>query len=79
LGYLFSASSASDARTELIALIRPTVLPTPEVAALAATAEKSRMPEARAMEKEVGEDEKQRLKAADKADKADLLPSSQYP
>jgi general secretion pathway protein D len=79
LGYLFSAASASDARTELIALIRPTVLPTPEVAALAATAEKNRMPEVRRMEREVREEERQRLKAADQADKVDFLPPAGTP
>ena len=50
-------------------LIRPTVLPTPEVAALAATAEKNKMPGVRGMEKEMREEEQQRLKQADKAEK----------
>jgi hypothetical protein len=48
-------------------LIRPTVLPTPEIAALAATAEKNKMPGVRATEKEVREDEQRRLKQMDKA------------
>jgi len=67
LGYLFRNSSASDTRNELIVLIRPTVLPTPEIAALAATAEKNKMPGVRATEKEVREDEQRRLKQMDKA------------
>ena len=44
LGSLFRRDTKSEARYELIVLIRPTVLPTPEVAALAAEAEKSKMP-----------------------------------
>jgi type II secretory pathway component GspD/PulD (secretin) len=67
LGYLFRNSSASDTRNELIVLIRPTVLPTPEIAALAATAEKNKMPGVRATEKEVRDDEQKRLKQMDKA------------
>jgi len=69
LGYLFRSSSASGTRNELIVLIRPTVLPTPEVAALAATAEKNKMPGVRDLEKEMREDEQQRLKQLDKAEK----------
>jgi general secretion pathway protein D len=71
LGYLFRASHADETRTELIALIRPTVLPTPEIAALAATAEKNKMPGVRGMEKEVREDEQRRIKQADKEDQSD--------
>ena len=70
LGYLFRSSTASEKRTELIVLIRPTVLPTPEIAALAATAEKNKMPGVRTTEKEIREEERQRLKQADKAEKA---------
>ena len=70
LGYLFRSSSSDDKREELIVLIRPTVLPTPEIAALAATAEKNKMPGVRATEKELRDDETQRLKKADKAEKA---------
>jgi general secretion pathway protein D len=53
LGYLFRSSHADAARDELIVLIRPTVLPTPEVAALAAKSEKDRMPGIRQMEQEI--------------------------
>ena len=35
LGYLFRSSHTDEARRELIVLIRPTVLPTPEIAARA--------------------------------------------
>ena len=69
LGSLFRASHADEKRTELIVLIRPTVLPTPEIAALTATAQKNKMPGVRGTEKELRDDEKQRLKQADRADK----------
>jgi general secretion pathway protein D len=64
LGYLFRTSHTDEARRELIILIRPTVLPTPEIAALTATAEKNKMPGVRATEKELRSDEVQQLKQA---------------
>jgi len=70
LGYLFRSSHTDELRKELIVLIRPTVLPTPEIAALTATAEKNRMPGVRQAEKELRDDYTQRLKKADKADAA---------
>jgi general secretion pathway protein D len=66
LGYLFRSSTSSETRKELIVLIRPTVLPTPEVAALAATAEKDRMPGVRQEEREILQEEADRLKHANK-------------
>jgi type II secretory pathway component GspD/PulD (secretin) len=51
LGYLFRSSHADESRSELIVLIRPTVLPTPEIAALAAVAEKNKMPGVRGKRK----------------------------
>ena len=69
LGYLFRSSSASSTRNELIVLIRPTVLPTPEIAALTATAERNKMPGVRGVEKELGDYEQQHLKKADKVEK----------
>ena len=62
LGYLFRSSTRKDTRSELIVLIRPTVLPTPEVAALTATAEKDRMPGISRADKEIREEEAKRLK-----------------
>jgi general secretion pathway protein D len=76
LGYLFRSTITDELRKELIVLIRPTVLPTPEIAALAATAEKNRMPGVRAAEKELREDYKQMLKKANKEDAADAANSS---
>ncbi|MGH7967120.1 MAG: type II secretion system protein GspD [Limisphaerales bacterium] len=67
LGYLFRSSSGSETRNELIVLIRPTVLPTPEVAALAARAEKDRMPGIKAWENENSNEEAKRQRDADRA------------
>jgi general secretion pathway protein D len=66
LGVLFRNSSVDDQRVELIVLIRPTVLPTPESAALVATHERSRLPLIKAAEADARKDELQQLKAADK-------------
>jgi general secretion pathway protein D len=66
LGYLFRSSSSSETRKELIVLIRPTVLPTPEIAALTAEAEKHRMPGVRQTEQEVYQEEADRIRNADK-------------
>jgi general secretion pathway protein D len=77
LGYLFRSSHADSNRKELIVLMRPTVLPTPEIAALTATAEKNRMPGVRAAEQELRNDAIQRLKQADKEE--GLIPSQPSP
>ena len=69
LGYLFRGSHTDSVRKELMVLIRPTVLPTPEVAALTAEAEKNKMPGVRATEREMQADETQRLKKENKANK----------
>jgi general secretion pathway protein D len=66
LGHLFRSSTKTENRNELIVLIRPTVLPTPEIAALTATAEKDRMPGVRRAEQEVKEAEDLRLKQEEK-------------
>ena len=66
LGALFRSSSTSSSRSELIVLIRPTVLPTPEVAALTATDEKHNMPGVRMTEHEFQSDNQKLLKATDK-------------
>jgi general secretion pathway protein D len=69
LGYLFRTTHDSEVRNELIVMIRPTVLPTPEVAAMAATAEKSKMPLTRRAEREIADEEARRLRAADQQEK----------
>jgi type II secretory pathway component GspD/PulD (secretin) len=71
LGYLFRYSSAKNNRTELTVLIRPTVLPTPEIAALTATAEQNKMPATRRFIKDLRNDEVQQMKHEDKQDKQD--------
>jgi len=62
LGYLFRSSERDETRSELIVLIRPTVLPTPEVAALAARSERSKMPGVRQMEEEIQNEENARIR-----------------
>jgi general secretion pathway protein D len=70
LGYLFRSSHTDGTRQELVVLIRPTVLPTPEIAALTADAEKRKMPGVRATEREMQADETQRLKKENQLNKA---------
>ena len=64
LGFLFRTSSYDNSRQELIVLIRPTVLPTPEVAALAARSENAKMPGVREMQSETEREETKRLRNA---------------
>ena len=66
LGYLFRSSQDSKQRDELVVLIRPTYLPTPESASLFAAHERDRLPGIKAAEKEWRTDENMRLKASDK-------------
>ncbi len=66
LGYLFRSSTDETKRVELIVLIHPTVLPTPEAAALVANRERDRLPGVKAAEAEYQKDEARRLKEADK-------------
>jgi general secretion pathway protein D len=61
LGYLFRTTSKDETRSELVVLLRPTVLPTPEVAALAARAERAKMPGVTAFEKEIQNEESARM------------------
>jgi len=79
LGYLFRSNHTDGKRTELIVLIRPTVLPTPEIAALTATAEKNKMSGVRQTERELRAEETQRLKQANEADERSQHPSAPPP
>jgi general secretion pathway protein D len=63
LGALFSSKSNSKERKELLVMMRPTVLKTPDIAALATTQEKKRLPGISAAEAEVNEQERQDLQA----------------
>src|ERR1700722_971381 len=66
LGYLFRSTADSYDRVELIILIRPTVLFTPEQAALVATHERDKLPNVKRAFAEDQRDENKQLKAADK-------------
>jgi general secretion pathway protein D len=66
LGNLFRSSNETASRTELIVLLRPTVLPTPEAAAQTAGVERARLPGVRRAEKEIQQDDEKRLRAAEK-------------
>jgi general secretion pathway protein D len=60
LGVLFRSTSDTVKRTELIVLIRPTVLPTPEMASVTAQKEREKMFGVVRAEKEILDDEKKR-------------------
>lgn len=57
LGNLFRSTAIQNLRTELIMLMRPTVLPNPEVAAVVATEERNKLAGVKAAEWEIREDE----------------------
>jgi general secretion pathway protein D len=61
LGWLFRSSTKDANRRELMVFIKPTVLPTPEAAAIAASAEKDKLPGISRTEYEVTEAERKRL------------------
>ena len=56
VGGLFRAKGNDNNKVELIILIRPTVLPTPETAALVAANEKDKLPGVRQAEMEIREE-----------------------
>ena len=66
LGPLFRRTTKTNALSELIVLIRPTVLPIPEVAALAAKAEKSKKPGVRQAGQEMQTDENRTPETSEK-------------
>jgi general secretion pathway protein D len=66
LGNLFSSRSRTGSRTELMVLMRPTVLPTPTDAASMADAERARLPGVRVAEKEFERTEEAENNKADK-------------
>ncbi len=66
LGNLFSSSSRDNTRRELIILIRPTVLETPEAAALTAKQEKKKLSGIREGELEILLDEQERYQKSEK-------------
>ena len=66
LGMLFSSNESSKQRSELIVLMRPTVLRTPELAALQVNEEKKRLPGVLDAESRIGGDEKKKLEKSQK-------------
>jgi len=66
LGPLFSSNSKNKTRNELMVLMRPTVLRTPQLAAAQTAIEKSRLPGIRRAEAESEADEERRVKSTDK-------------
>ena len=67
LGNLFKSSATANTRTELIVLMRPTVLKTPEIAAKAATEQRNKMAAVKQAELEIRRDEDTRNAIANKA------------
>lgn len=84
LGFFFSANSTKERRNELIVMIRPTVLPTPEVAALTARSERQNLPlireaEAEAAAAEARENKRSPMpKAAEPAAAVETVPASRF-
>ena len=66
LGNLFKNNSQQNKRSELLVLIRPTILDTPEEAALMSNKERMRLPGVREAEAEFTEDERKRLQKVER-------------
>lgn len=66
LGNLFKNNSKTSKRSELLVLIRPTILNTPEEAALMSQKERMRLPGVREAEAEFTEDEKKRMRQVER-------------
>ena len=60
LGNLFRSTTIENLRTELVMLMRPTVLPTPEIAAIVATEERNKLSGVKQAEYEIRLDEAKR-------------------
>ncbi|MBI3882037.1 MAG: hypothetical protein HY301_18495 [Verrucomicrobia bacterium] len=69
LGYLFRSTSTSNGRRELVVLIRPTVLPTPEAAALRAKEVRNEMPTLKITEREIMDKERRLQRRAAEDDR----------
>ena len=66
LGNLFKNNSKTSKRSELLVLIRPTILDTPEEAALMSQKERMRLPGVREAEAEFTEDERKRMQRVER-------------
>jgi general secretion pathway protein D len=73
LGGLFRSTSKKEVRNELMVMIRPTVLPTPEIAAVVARDEKGKLPGITSAERETNETERKRLEKVQREVSRDLL------
>ena len=62
LGNLFRSTAKTLSRKELMVLIRPTVLPTPQMAAIVAKEEKAKLPGISSAERENSRDERRQIK-----------------
>ena len=71
LGFLFRSTVSRESRKELIVLIRPTVLPTPQDAASYAAAERARLPGTRGAEKEFEQNERKILQQENRQQEKD--------
>jgi general secretion pathway protein D len=67
LGNLFKSTAANNTRTELIVLMRPTVLKTPEIAAKVATEQRDQMAAVKQAELAIRKDEDERNATANRA------------
>ena len=65
LGALFRSKNDSTRRVELMVFMRPTVLPTPEAAAIAATSERENLPLVKKSDWEIREEERKRKDEVD--------------
>ncbi|MFM2294918.1 MAG: type secretion system protein GspD [Verrucomicrobiota bacterium] len=71
LGALFRSTSTTSGRRELLVMIKPTVLPTPEAAAMQPNIERNRLPTVKEAEIDFNREDESLLKAADKKKKDD--------
>jgi general secretion pathway protein D len=69
LGALFSSKSSNKTRDELLVLMRPTVLKTPDLAAMQAKTEESRLPGIANAEAKDNEEQRKQVEAEDKAER----------
>ena len=69
LGALFSSKSSNKTRDELLVLMRPTVLKTPELASLQAKTEESRLPGIANAEAKDNEEQRKQVEAENKAER----------
>jgi general secretion pathway protein D len=77
LGVLFSSRSSNKTRDELLVLMRPTVLKTPELAAMQARTEESRLPGIANAEAKDNEEQRKQVEAENKAERIAMQKEAQ--